>query len=143
MPSVSTLIEHLGEFNPRMHLAETPPAEAIHQIDAGIHPSSQVIPGSGETEIARYLFTGGILSAVSQNSGMPMRLLPEAEAPDVQLIPFVSGEGVVVVTDRRLLGQMNGESPLSDKIDEHADGHLYFSMGYEDVNSISISQEPS
>jgi hypothetical protein len=51
------------------------------------------------------------------------------------------GDGILVVTDRRLLGQMNGESPLSDRIDDGGDGHLYFSMGYEDVDSISISQE--
>ncbi|MBK9559479.1 MAG: hypothetical protein IPO44_07960 [Candidatus Microthrix sp.] len=70
-----------------------------------------------------------------------MRLLPAEESQDVQLIPFISGDGIVVVTDRRLLGQMNGESPLSDRIDDGGDGHLYFSMGYEDVDSISISQE--
>ena len=143
MPSVSTLIEHLGEANPRMHLAEEAPTGVVPQINARVHASTQVLPAPGETEIGRYLFKGGILSAVSQSSGQLMRLLPDDEAPDVQLIPFISGDGVVVITDRRLLGQMNGESPLSDKIDEGGDGHLYFSMGYEDLDSVSISQETS
>ena len=143
MASLNTLIEHLGAANPRMHLAERTPEGSVPQINARLHPSGQVLPAPDETEIGRYCFSGGILSAASQSSGQLMRLLPAEESQDVQLIPFISGDGIVVVTDRRLLGQMNGESPLSDKIDEHADGHLYFSMGYEDVNSISISQEPS
>ncbi len=143
MPSVSNLIEHLAEANPRMYLAEVAPTGSVPQINARLHASSQLLPAPDETEIGRYLFSGGILSAASQSSGQLMRLLPAGEAPDVQLIPFISGDGLVVVTNRRLLGHMNGESPLSDKIDEGGDGHLYFSMGYEDVDSISISQETS
>ncbi|MBK7167270.1 MAG: hypothetical protein IPH81_18975 [Candidatus Microthrix sp.] len=143
MASLNTLIEHLGEANPRMHLAEMTPEGSVPQINARLHPSGQVLPAPDETEIGRYRFSGGILSAASQSSGQLMRLLPAEESQDVQLIPFISGDGIVVVTDRRLLGQMNGESPLSDRIDDGGDGHLYFSMGYEDVDSISISQETS
>jgi hypothetical protein len=143
MASLNTLIEHLGEANPRMHLAEMTPEGSVPQINARLHPSGQVLPAPDETEIGRYCFSGGILSAASQSSGQLMRLLPAEESQDVQLIPFISGDGIVVVTDRRLLGQMNGESPLSDRIDDGGDGHLYFSMGYEDVDSISISQETS
>ena len=141
MASLNTLIEHLGAANPRMHLAEMTPEGSVPQINARLHPSGQVLPAPDETEIGRYRFSGGILSAASQSSGQLMRLLPAEESQDVQLIPFISGDGIVVVTDRRLLGQMNGESPLSDRIDDGGDGHLYFSMGYEDVDSISISQE--
>ena len=141
MASLNTLIEHLGAANPRMHLAEVAPEGSIPQINARLHPSGQVLPATDETEIGRYCFSGGILSAASQSSGQLMRLLPAEESQDVQLIPFISGDGILVVTDRRLLGQMNGESPLSDRIDDGGDGHLYFSMGYEDVDSISISQE--
>ena len=143
MASLNTLIEHLGEANPRMHLAEMTPEGSVPQINARLHPSGQVLPAPDETEIGRYRFSGGILSAASQSSGQLMRLLPAEESQDVQLIPFISGDGIVVVTDLRLLGQMNGESPLSDRIDDGGDGHLYFSMGYEDVDSISISQETS
>ena len=143
MASLNTLIEHLGEANTRMHLAEMTPEGSVPQINARLHPSGQVLPAPDETEIGRYRFSGGILSAASQSSGQLMRLLPAEESQDVQLIPFISGDGIVVVTDRRLLGQMNGESPLSDRIDDGGDGHLYFSMGYEDVDSISISQETS
>ncbi len=143
MASLNTLIEHLGEANPRMHLAEMTPEGSVPQINARLHPSGQVLPAPDETEIGRYRFSGGILSAASQSSGQLMRLLPAEESQDVQLIPFISGDGILVVTDRRLLGQMNGESPLSDRIDDGGDGHLYFSMGYEDVDSISISQETS
>ena len=143
MASLNTLIEHLGEANPRMHLAEMTPEGSVPQINARLHPSGQVLPAPDETEIGRYRFSGGILSAASQSSGQLMRLLPAEESQDVQLIPFISGDGIVVVTDRRLLGQMNGESPLSDRLDAGGDGHLYFSMGYEDVDSISISQETS
>jgi hypothetical protein len=124
-----------------MHLAEVAPEGSVPQINARLHPSGQVLPATDETEIGRYCFSGGILSAASQSSGQLMRLLPAEESQDVQLIPFISGDGILVVTDRRLLGQMNGESPLSDRIDDGGDGHLYFSMGYEDVDSISISQE--
>lgn len=141
MPSASALIEHLGEANPRMHLAERAPTDSVPQINARVHPSGSILPAADETEIARYRFSGGILSAVSQASGELMRRLDAEETPDVQLIPFVSGRGVVVVTDRRLLGHLNGESPLSEQIDTGAPGHLYFSMGYEDVDSISISQD--
>ena len=128
MASLNTLIEHLGEANPRMHLAEVAPEGSVPQINARLHPSGQVLPAPDETEIGRYRFSGGILSAASQSSGQLMRLLPAEESQDVQLIPFISGDGIVVVTDRRLLGQMNGESPLSDRIDD---------------DSISISQETS
>lgn len=138
MAHVNTLIEHLNDANPRMYLAETAPADHIVELDCGIHSSSQVLPAPGETEIGRYEFRGSIGSAVSPVSGHPMRLLAAADAARAQLIPLISGSGVIVVTDRRLLGQIDGEGQPNDRIDPGDDGALFFSMGYEDIDAISI-----
>lgn len=143
MSTVSTLQQHLADANPRLYLAETAPTEAIPELACGIHPSAQIMPAPEETEIGRYFFSGGIGSAVSPLSGHPMRLLAAADAARAQLIPLISGAGLVVVTDRRLLGQINGLSRLSDRIDLGDEGALFFSMGYEDVDSVVISQERS
>ncbi len=59
MASLNTLIEHLGEANPRMHLAEMTPEGSVPQINARLHPSGQVLPAPDETEIGRYRFSGG------------------------------------------------------------------------------------
>ncbi len=143
MAYVSSLIEHLGEANPRMYLAEAAPGDAVPQLNAGIHSSSQVLPAPGETEIGRYGFTGGIGTAVSPASGQPFRMLSGPEADEAQVIPLISGIGMAVVTDRRLLGQLNGDSQLSDRIGARDQGALFFSMGYEDMDAITLSQTKS
>lgn len=143
MASVDTLIDHLGEANPRMHLAESAPGDSVPEINATIHPDGYVLPGPDEIEVGRYLFHGGIGTSVSPSTGQPERLSAASGADDAQIIPLMSGSGVVVVTDRRLLGLVNGESQLSDKVGLRSPGGLFFSMGYEDVDTISISQEKS
>lgn len=144
MGTVGTLIENLGDAAPHMCLVEDRLQRSdLPELNIRLTKSSQPLPAPGETELARYAFLGGIVSAVDPDSGRPRRQLGGGGPTRYSMLPIVSGGGLVVVTDQRILGKANGESQLSDNIDLRADGALFFSLPHNELESVSITQQKS
>lgn len=133
--AIETLIDHLHEANPRMAFARDG-SSSVPRLGVAVHASDQPLASGDEVEHGRFFGFVAIRTGVEPDSGVPMRTAP-ADTTSMSLVEVATGYGVIVVTDRRLIGSMGGESRLAD-ISPKGGQKLVWMMDYEDMDALTL-----
>lgn len=136
-------LAHLLDANPRIVVVPDDDPSAAAPLGCDVHPGHQPLVTGDERELGRYFFFGSLICGTESSTGLPFRSAMADQShgsAQFQLTRAVEGGGIVVVTDRRLLGSMKGYGPIPG-VDPKGTASAFFAMDYTEIDEITLHRK--